>query len=69
MFIITRRPRQHLKIGPDITIAVLEVNGAQCRIGIEAPRNVEILRGELAKRKPALITSREDHASGVKRPG
>jgi carbon storage regulator len=58
MFIITRRPRQQLKVGPDITIAVLEVNGAQCRIGIEALRSVEILRGELAKStKPGLTLS------------
>jgi hypothetical protein len=34
-------------IGPDIRVRVLEYNNGMVRIGIDAPRDVEILRDEL----------------------
>ena len=47
MLIPTRTPGESLKIGEDIAITVLEVNGRQMRIGIDAPDAVHILRSEL----------------------
>ena len=47
MLILTRAPGESLKIGEDIVITVLEVNGRQVRIGIDAPDAVHILRSEL----------------------
>ena len=47
MLILTRTPGESLKIGEDIVITVLEVNGRQVRIGIDAPDTVHILRSEL----------------------
>ena len=47
MLIITRKNRGQFKIGDDITVTVLEINGIQCRLGISAPRNVEVHRGEV----------------------
>jgi carbon storage regulator len=47
MLVLSRKPGEKLQIGDNITITVLEVHGRVMRIGIEAPGNVRILRGEL----------------------
>ena len=40
-------------IGPDIEVKVIAVNGAQVRIGIDAPRDVAVDRQEIFERKQA----------------
>ena len=47
MLILTRRDGESLKIGETVTVTVLAVNGRQVRIGIDAPKDIEILREEL----------------------
>jgi carbon storage regulator len=51
MLILTRRAGETLRIGDDIEVTVMAVNGAQVRIGIKAPRNVAVDREEIAERK------------------
>ena len=51
MLVLTRNPEPHrdtILIGPDIRIRILAVIGDKVKIGIEAPRNVTVIRGELA---------------------
>ena len=48
MLVLSRKPLQSIMIGPDIKITIVKVERNQVRIGIEAPRNVTILRDELA---------------------
>jgi carbon storage regulator len=50
MFILTRRISETVIIGDNIKVVVLGVNGRQCRIGIDAPKNVTVLREEIADR-------------------
>jgi carbon storage regulator len=50
MLILTRRIREPVKVGADITVTVLEVKGSQVRIGIEAPKNVAVHLEEVAER-------------------
>jgi carbon storage regulator len=40
-----------LRIGDDVEVTVMAVNGAQVRIGIKAPINVSVDREEVAERK------------------
>ncbi|MCW2724649.1 MAG: csrA [Frankiales bacterium] len=47
MLVLTRRPKQSLVIGHDIVITVLEIKGDSVRIGIEAPRDVDVHRNEV----------------------
>ncbi len=47
MLVLTRKANQTIQIGNDITITVLRVQGNQIRLGIEAPRQVRVVRGEL----------------------
>ncbi len=48
MLILTRRINESLVIGDDVTVTILGVKGNQVRIGVDAPRNVSVHRGELA---------------------
>jgi carbon storage regulator len=48
MLVLSRKPGEKLVIGNNITLTVLEVVGHRVRIGVEAPADVRILRGELA---------------------
>ena len=47
MLILTRRLGESITIGDDIKITFLDINGRQLRIGIEAPKNVPVHRGEI----------------------
>ena len=49
MLILQRRADQGIKIGDDIEIVILAVNGDQVKVGIQAPRSVRVLRSELAQ--------------------
>lgn len=50
MLILTRRTGETLNIGDDITITVVAVSGTQVRLGINAPRDVEVHREEIYQR-------------------
>jgi len=47
MLVLSRKVNETIKIGDDIEIRVLEVKGETVRIGIDAPKSTDILRGEL----------------------
>jgi carbon storage regulator len=47
MLVLTRKPQEKIRIGDDIIITVLRMKGKSVRLGIEAPGNVQVLRGEL----------------------
>ena len=51
MMILTRRTGESLRIGDDVEVTVMAVNGSQVRIGIKAPRNIAVDREEIAERK------------------
>jgi carbon storage regulator len=46
MLILTRGPREAVTIGHDIHILVLDISGDRVRIGVTAPREVQVLRQE-----------------------
>ena len=47
MLVLTRKPRQQIMIGDDIIVNVVDVQGDNVRIAIDAPREVKIYRGEI----------------------
>ena len=47
MLVLTRRANQSIMIGDDIVVTVLDVRGDQVRIGIKAPRSVDVHREEV----------------------
>jgi carbon storage regulator len=46
MLILTRRKGETITIGDHIQVQVLNVKGGQVRIGIDAPRDIQINREE-----------------------
>lgn len=47
MLMLTRKPGQTINIGNDITVTVIGVKGKQVRLGINAPRNIDVFREEI----------------------
>ncbi len=47
MLVLTRKIGEQILIGDDIKVTLLRVRGNTVRIGIEAPPEVRIIRGEL----------------------
>ena len=50
MLILTRRIGEIIRIGDDVTVTVLGIKGNQVRLGVEAPRDVEVHREEIFER-------------------
>jgi carbon storage regulator len=47
MLVLTRKLQEAIKIGDDIELTVLSVDGEQVKLGISAPKNIEIHRKEV----------------------
>ena len=47
MLVLTRRLNEQIQIGDNITVSILRIKGNTVRVGIEAPRQVRVVRGEL----------------------
>ena len=47
MLVLSRLEGQVIKIGDNIRVTIVEVRGDKVRVGIEAPRDVQVLRAEL----------------------
>ncbi len=60
MLILTRRIGEKLVIDDNVIVTVLGVKGNQIRIGIEAPREVQVHREEIYQR---ILKEREDESA------
>ena len=48
MLVLTRKLNERIIIGDDITVMVVEIRDGTVRLGIEAPRSIEVHREEVA---------------------
>jgi carbon storage regulator len=62
MLILTRRVGEALVVGTEVTVTVMAVKGNQVRIGINAPKDVQVHREEVYDRVQA---EKEDTSSGA----
>ena len=53
MLILTRRPGESIKIGSNIEVCLMGVQGSQVRLGIAAPKAISVDRAEVRERKDA----------------
>jgi carbon storage regulator len=47
MLVLTRRPGESVHIGDEVVVTVLEVRGDVVRLGIRAPRTIQVHREEI----------------------
>jgi carbon storage regulator len=47
MLVLTRKLMEKLYIGDDVCVTIVRIEGGQVRLGIEAPREVPVVRAEL----------------------
>lgn len=57
MLVLSRKEGEQLLIGDDVVLTINRISGNRVAIGIEAPRNVRIVRGELQKHERAASGS------------
>lgn len=50
MLILTRSQGETICIGDDVRVAVLSTHGGQVRLGVDAPRDVQVHREEIYQR-------------------
>ncbi len=51
MLVLTRKVEQGIVIGDNIYVRILSVERDRVKLGIEAPKDIPILREELTKRQ------------------
>ena len=50
MLVLSRKEGEQILIGNDIVLVLLDISGDRVRLGIDAPRNIHILRKEVHDR-------------------
>ena len=68
MLVLTRKVDEKILIGDDIVVTIVKLDSNRIRIGIDAPKNVHILRGELAEQLEAEAESIEFELSDRELP-
>ncbi|MGN6544286.1 MAG: carbon storage regulator [Aureliella sp.] len=68
MLVLTRKPNQQLHIGNDIVITIVKVRGNTIRLGIEAPKDVRVLRSELDPKPAGGEAALEDSQASAAAP-
>ena len=62
LLILTRKVGEAVAIGDDIQISIVEIKGTQVKLGIQAPKNIEVHREEIYQkiqeenRRAALVS-------------
>jgi carbon storage regulator len=54
MLVLSRRESERIRLGDSIVVTVVKVAGDRVRLGIEAPADMLVLRGELERRQAEL---------------
>lgn len=70
MLVLSRKVGEQLIVGDNIVLTVNRISGNRVAIGIEAPREVSVVRGELNQKEldKSSATPRSavlDHVSGI----
>ena len=56
MLVLSRKKDEQIVVGDNVKIKILQIRGNTVRIGIEAPGEISVVRGELVKEFDAIET-------------
>jgi carbon storage regulator len=48
MLVLTRKPGEDILIGHNVTVRVVAAGTSKVKIGVDAPKHVDVIRSELA---------------------
>ena len=65
MLVLTRKKSEAIRIGNDVFVKVIRTGKSTVKIGIDAPANVRVVRGELVITHPLEPTAIEKAVSSV----
>ncbi len=57
MLLLSRKVGERIVVGENITIEVIKIKGNRITLGLNAPADVTILRGELTKPSAKRVTT------------
>lgn len=57
MLVLSRKPGERILIGDNVAVTIVRIGPNTVRVGIDAPRDMNIVREEL-KVHPTLVTGR-----------
>ena len=60
MLVLTRKSDESIRIGEDVVIKVIRTGKGTVKLGIDAPADVRVLRGELAEAVAAPAAAEDD---------
>ena len=72
MLALTRRTGQAVRIGPDIEVRVIRIDGDRVVLGFDAPREIAVIRSELlaeVAEEVRLASADRARVRGLLRPG
>ena len=65
MLVLTRKKSEAIRIGNDVFIKVIRTGRSTVKIGIDAPANVRVVRGELVITHPLESTGSRTEVSAA----
>ena len=60
MLVLTRKSEESIRIGEDVVIKVIRTGKGTVKLGIDAPADVRVLRGELVEQVEEFAAADED---------
>ena len=66
MLVVTRRATEAIQVGTDIVVRVIRVDGDRVVLGIDAPREVPIVRVELVDEVSAEVRAAAGGAESIR---
>jgi carbon storage regulator len=71
MLVLSRKKGESIMIGDDIELVVVEIKGDQVRLGVKAPKHIEVYRNEVfeaiseSNKEASKVTVKPDELSAM----
>jgi carbon storage regulator len=66
MLVLSRKTGEKIRIGDNVTVTIVRIGPNNVRLGIDAPRDLNIVREELCSNEPVLNQPQSASESGVR---